>query len=198
MFHILESLGKEQGIRKIVQAWAQTVHCGMVLHPAREAGISASCLLNASNCSRNFWQKIKLYTQVFPNWFTLLSISPSFSVPMTKAFLVPVERNQGAICLTGYELNSSHALGCLCIILLSQDPSFHQRAGVGTCLPDIKGERWEFTPLPFCFNFSYILFTFFGGGVYTCVPLVYRWRLEKNFLQSSVLSTRWWIPGHQT
>lgn len=54
MFHILESLGKGQGIRKVVQAWAQTDHWGMVLHTVQEAAISASHLLNANIVAQSF------------------------------------------------------------------------------------------------------------------------------------------------
>lgn len=83
MFHILESLGRGQGIRKVVQAWAQTDHCSMVLHTVQEAAISASHLLNANIVAQSFDKNKTLHAHISKLFHPALHFS-SFSIPMKK------------------------------------------------------------------------------------------------------------------
>lgn len=83
MFHILESLGKRQGIRKVVQASAQTDHCGMVPHTLQEDAISASHLLNANMVAQSFDKNKTLHAHISKLIHLTLHCS-SFSFPMKK------------------------------------------------------------------------------------------------------------------
>lgn len=82
MFHILESLGKGQGIRKVVQAWAQILWY-VVPHTVQEAAISTSHLLNDNIVAQSFDKNKTLHAHIAKLFRPTLRFS-SFSIPMKK------------------------------------------------------------------------------------------------------------------